>query len=234
MEEVERMPLIIGITGSIATGKSTACEYMLRQGAAYCDADKLVHTLYEPGKPAFDRIIETFGRDVVGRDGFIDRRALGARVFGNPDEMAKLTAAIGDIAGAVRQVIESWRATLGRYDVAVLEAVNFVEAGYGQWCDLVWLFACNPAIARQRLMQRSNLTPEEADRRLASQRGWEDRAAAVDCVIFNDNTEQDLIGQIASEFEHVKSEWADGGLAPSRYLNWWQHRQSHQKQQTPL
>jgi len=59
------MPLIIGVTGSIATGKSTACRYFVDQGAIHCDADKLVHSMYEPGKPAFDRIVKTFGNDVI-------------------------------------------------------------------------------------------------------------------------------------------------------------------------
>ena len=112
------MPLIIGVAGAIATGKSSACKILEKLGATHCDADKLVHTLYEPGKPAFDRIVETFGDEVVGDDGSIDRRILGAKVFGKPEEMQKLSKAIGNIAEAAKKVIDGWKAAMGPHDVA--------------------------------------------------------------------------------------------------------------------
>ena len=71
------MVLIIGVAGAIASGKSTACRLLSEQGAVHCDADKLVHRMYDPGKPAVDRRIIEFGKDVVGEDGFIDRKILG-------------------------------------------------------------------------------------------------------------------------------------------------------------
>ena len=126
------MPLIIGITGSIAAGKSTACRLLVERGAHHCDADRLVHRLYDPGTDAFDRIVGIFGEEIVGGDGYIDRRVLGGKVFGKPEEMNKLTTAIGSIADAVKGVIDEWNATLAADEIALLEAVNHVEAGYGQ------------------------------------------------------------------------------------------------------
>ena len=113
------MPLIIGVTGSIATGKSAACEMLVSLGAHHCDADRVVHRLYDPGTDAFDRIVTVFGPEIVGEDGYIDRRALGAMVFGKSEEMSKLTAAFGSIYDAVEQVVEGWRETLGSDDVAL-------------------------------------------------------------------------------------------------------------------
>ena len=95
------MALVIGVTGAIACGKSTACKILENLGATHCDADKLVHRMYDPGKPAFDRIVTSFGKEVIGADGYVDRKILGSKVFGNPDEMSKLTTAIGDIKGEV-------------------------------------------------------------------------------------------------------------------------------------
>ena len=141
------MPLIIRVAGSIATGKSTACRIMAGLGAVHCDADRLVHRLYDPGKPAFDRIVAVFGVEVVGDDGYIDRRELGSRVFGKPHEMSKLTSAIGDISIAVKGVIDDWRETLDPNAPALMEAVNLIEAGYGRLCDQVWLFACDESTA---------------------------------------------------------------------------------------
>ena len=219
------MPLIIGVTGSIATGKSTACRLMAERGAHHCDADRLVHRLYDPGTDAFDRIVSIFGDEIVGEDGYIDRRVLGGKVFGKPDEMNKLTTAIGSIADAVKGVIDDWKRTLGDDEIAILEAVNHVEAGYGQWCDRTWLIASDNAAARARLVARNQFSPEEVESRLASQCRWEDRAAAADLVIFNNDTEAEFTAQITARFDELIAQWRAGDLKPTKYLAWWEARQ---------
>ena len=218
------MPLIIGITGSIATGKSSACEMMTALGATHCDADRVVHRLYDPGWPAFGRILAAFGDDVVGEDGYIDRQKLGSKVFGNPEQMRRLTTAIGDIAAAVKGVVDEWNATLGPNDIALLEAVNLIEAGYGQWCHQVWLFACDDELARSRLMKRNQMSEEDAARRLASQRRWQDREPASDLVLFNDGGMDEFREKVQSEFTGARDLWLSGKLPPSRYRQWWEAR----------
>ena len=220
------MPLIIGVTGSIAAGKSTACRLMVERGAHHCDADRLVHRLYDPGTPAFDRIVGIFGEEIVGEDGYIDRRILGGKVFGKPEEMNKLTTAIGSIADAVKGVIDDWRHTLGDDEIAVLEAVNHVEAGYGRWCDRTWLVACDQDIARTRLKLRNQYTDDEVEQRLASQRRWEDRAPAADLVIFNNAAEADFTAEVRRHFDDTSAQWRAGNLEPTNYLAWWEDREN--------
>lgn len=222
------MPLIIGVTGSIATGKSTACRLMVERGAHHCDADRLVHRLYDPGTPAFDRIVGIFGEEIVGEDGYIDRRILGGKVFGKPEEMNKLTTAIGSIADAVKGVIDDWRRTLGDDEIAVLEAVNHVEAGYGRWCDRTWLIACDDDTARDRLAARNQFSPDEVEQRLASQRRWEDRADAADLVIFNNGSESEFIAEIRNCYDELVGLWRTGELEPTKYLDWWEARTDSQ------
>ena len=218
------MPLIIGITGSIATGKSTACAVISGLGSVHCDADRLVHRMYDPGTAAFDRIVGIFGEEIVGEDGCIDRRILGAKVFGKPAEMNKLTTAIGSIADGVKRVVDEWNETLGPDDVALLEAVNLVEAGYGRWCSQTWLFACDRDIARKRLAERNQFSVEEIEQRLASQRPWEDRAQAADLVIFNNGSEDEFLAEIASHFDELVRRWRSGDMEPTRYLEWWERQ----------
>ena len=220
------MPLVIGITGSIATGKGLVCETLVNLGAVHCDADKLVHRLYDPGKPAFDRIVTIFGQDIVGQDGYIDRKILGAKVFGKPEEMRKLTQAIGDIGGAIKDVIDQWRDTLARDAMAIMESVNHVEAGYGQWTDVTWLVACDERIARQRLMSRNGLSEAEADQRLASQRKWQDREPAADLVLHNNGTQEELIDRVKAQYQRVREQWSQEKLPESRYYPWWKARSS--------
>ncbi len=219
------MPLIIGVTGSIATGKTSACRLMEAHGATHLDADRLVHRLYDPGKPAFDRIVAIFGDEIVGDDGYIDRKILGSRVFGKPDEMSKLTTAIGNIADAVKEVVDEWNDTLRDEDVAVLEAVNLIEAGYGRWCDAVWLFACEENTARRRLMERNGFSVEEADQRLASQRAWEERAPASDRVFHNDGSISEFEADVNAAFAETVRLATDGRLLKSNYHDWWKRRE---------
>ena len=221
------MPLVIGITGSIATGKSLAAQTLVELGAVHCDVDKLVHRMYDPGKPAFDRIVAIFGGDTVGADGYIDRRILGSKVFGKPAEMARLTEAIGDMTSEVRKMVEGWRETLDDGQTAVLEAVNYVERGHGQWCDVTWLIATDEDTARQRLMSRNDLTSEQAGQRLASQVPWQKREPATDLVIHNNGTQEDLVARIKAEFGQARRLWEQGELSPSRYHDWWRENATY-------
>ena len=223
------MPLIIGITGSIASGKSTACQYLQSRGAIHCDADKLVHRMYDPGKPAFDRIVKAFGEMVVGDDGFIDRKILGGKVFGKPKEMAKLTEAIGDIFAEVSGVMKKWRNSLDPHEIGIMEAVNFIEAGYGQFSDVTWLFTVDDNLAMSRLMARNNLDQTAAEQRLASQRKWEDRAPAADLVTHNDGTMADLRQKVELEISRIRSEQKNGTLPTSKYMAWYEDKMSKTK-----
>jgi dephospho-CoA kinase len=223
------MPLVIGVTGSIATGKSSVCEALVQLGAIHCNADTLVHKLYDPGTPGFERVVAEFGQDIVGPDGFIDRRALGAKVFGDREAMGRLTRAMGDITGLIRSTIEEWRATLPREATAVMEAVNLIEPGYAAWCDQTWLVVTEPEFARARLMARNGFTEDEANQRLASQRDWRLRAPAADFVLHNDGTREALRAAVETEFRRIHALYLEGRLPPSTYHAW---REQHPFPQT--
>ena len=217
------MALVIGVTGAIACGKSTACKILENIGAIHCDADKLVHRMYDPGKPAFDRIVASFGEEVIGSDGYVDRKILGSKVFGNPEEMSKLTTAIGDIKGEVRGVMDDWRNSLEPMQVGLMEAVNFREAGYGIYSDLTWLFAVDDEVAIERLKSRNNFSHEEAVQRLSSQKRWQDRADASDIVTMNNGSLEDLEKSVKEQYKALNEKHAKGLLMPSKYLEWWEN-----------
>ncbi len=215
------MPLVLGVTGSIATGKSLLCQHLVeRFGVVHADADKVVHRMYDPGKPAFDRIVGEFGRDIVGDDGYIDRKVLGSKVFGNRERMSALTRAIGDIGGEMHRVIDEWRATLPRDQVAILEAVNLMEAGYSEWCDATWLVAAEDAIALPRLMERNGFSEEEATQRLASARNWRDRAGGADYVFHNDGTLAEFLAEADRVREETKARFIAGTLPATNWTAW--------------
>lgn len=216
------MPLVIGLAGTIAAGKSTVGEILVARGATHCDADKLVHRLYDPGTPGFDRVVEAFSPEIIGPDGFIDRKILGAKVFGKPDEMARLTKAIGSITEAVKAEIDKWRETLAPNDIAVMEAVNLMEAGYARWCDVMWLVGVDDDIARERLVETRGMAEAEANQRLASMRPYDQRRPGADWGYLNNTTREDLQAAVEAELDRVYDLHKAGALPASVFLPWWQ------------
>ena len=192
--------IIIGITGSIATGKSTYIQKLISEfSPEYCDADKLVHTLYEPGKPAYHRIIKEFGDQIIdNKTNFIDRQKLGAIVFKDKELMTKLTNAIGDIGSEVKKIVDSW--ILNEKKIGIVEAVNLIEARYIEWCDQVWLFKVDNKIALKRLETRNNLSVIEAEKRINSQTSWEKRAEFANLIMDTDD-------EIDKVYRNLKNEY---------------------------
>jgi dephospho-CoA kinase len=213
--------LVIGLAGTIAAGKSSVAQLLVERGATHCDADKLVHRLYDPGTPGFDRVVEAFGPEVVGADGYVDRKVLGAKVFGKPAEMAKLTRAMGSITEAIKAEIDRWRAELGPNDIAVMEAVNLMEPGYARWCDQTWLIGVDNAVAKQRLLETRGMSPEEADQRLKSMRPFEERAPGADWTYRNNGSREDLAAAVNAELNRVVALHRDGQVPVSVFGPWW-------------
>jgi len=217
------MPLVLGVTGSIATGKSYLCQYMVEKyGAIHADADKVVHRMYDPGKPGFDRIVAEFGEEVIGEDGYIDRKKIGAQVFGKPERMRDLTRAIGDIGGEMKRVIDELRAALGPGDIAILEAVNLIEAQYSGWTDATWLVGADYDVALPRLMTRNNFSEAEARQRLDAARTWQQREPASDRLFMNNGSLEELQTSIDRAVEETMAMFKAGTLPTSRWHAWWE------------
>ncbi len=214
-------PLVIGLAGTIAAGKSTVGQILVARGAHHCDADKLVHRLYDPGTPGFDRVVEAFGKDVVGADGYVDRKILGAKVFGKPAEMNKLTTAMGSITEAIKGEIDRWRETLDADDIAVMEAVNLMEPGYARWCDQTWLIGVDNDIARVRLADTRGMGEEEANQRLASMRPYEQRRPGADWGYLNNGSREELEAAVNAELDRVLALKKVGELPESAFPGWW-------------
>ena len=219
------MVLIIGVTGSIAAGKSHLCGFLAEHyGALHLDADKEAHQLYAPGTPGFERVVAAFGEDVVGADGVIDRKVLGAKVFGNADRMQALRDAMGDIQGHFMAILESWRTTLPANGMALLESVNLLENGYMSKCDAGWLVVCERETAIARLTRDRGLTEAEAEQRLASARDWRERSHLADQVIHNDGTVEELLAATRSIADEAIELYRSGTLPRPR---WYESQDAH-------
>lgn len=188
--------MIIGLTGGIASGKSTVAKTLGSLGAYVIDADKLGHSAYLKGSAAFDQVVVTFGADVVGENGEIDRRALGGKVFGNEAALKQLTDIVWPaIRMMAQQEIDSALADDPHRHV-VLEAAVLIEA---QWLDLVdqvWVTVVRPSVAIERACARDNLEPAAVQARLDAQLSNEQRCQQANHVIDNSSDEVQLIKQV--------------------------------------
>lgn len=192
----------IGLTGGIASGKTTVAARLSERGAVVIDADIVGHEVYRPELPAWTALIEAFGRGIVAPDGTIDRRQLGARVFNNPAEMQRLT----DIVWPEMKRVMAERLDGLRRDgvpVAVVEAAVLLEAGWQDLVDEVWTVVVPPAVAAARVMERNQLSEEQARARIASQLSNAERIRGADLVIENSGSREDLLHEVDSLWQAV-------------------------------
>jgi dephospho-CoA kinase len=178
---------IIGLTGGIASGKSLVSQQLAEKGAVVIDADKLGHETYRQGTETYQTVVHVFGEDVVGPDAEIDRKALGAKVFADPEARHRLQQIVWP---AIRDLADQRLAELRRAgtSVAVLEAAVLIEADWVPLVDEVWLVEVSPETARQRMMARNGLTPEQAESRLQAQLTNEKRRPYASLIIENDGS----------------------------------------------
>ena len=195
--------IVIGLTGGIASGKSTAAQHLFELGAHVIDADLLGHRAYEPGTAAYRAVIDCFGDDVVADDGCIDRKALGGKVFGKPDALDKLTAIVWpEILRLAELEIDEQRSR-NPGGVTVLEAAVLLEAGWQSAVDEVWVASIDRATAIERTMARDGLDAEAVQRRIDSQLSNDERVSQADVVIDNSLDLQNMIVQLDAEWKRI-------------------------------
>ena len=175
--------LKIGLTGGIATGKSYVVSVLRELGCEVIDADALAHEVIEPGRPAFDEIVGHFGKDVVGDDGKIDRVKLGAIVFSDKSQREKLNSIVHP---RVYEAQLKWFAELESRNpeaIAVVDAALMIETGSYRRFDKLVVVYCEPERQLHRLMERNNLTLEQAQARISSQMPSDEKLKFADYSI---------------------------------------------------
>jgi dephospho-CoA kinase len=181
--------IAIGLTGGIASGKSEVARMLAAKGARVIDADRVAWSVYAPDTEGYARVVEAFGADVVADDGTIDRRKLGAIVFADPARLKQLTDIVWPLTGqALADLIEAGRRE--GHEILVVEAALLPEAGWKRLVDLVWLVRTTTERARERVMARDNLSPEQTEARLNARQPID--PAIADHIIDNDGDLADL------------------------------------------
>jgi dephospho-CoA kinase len=190
---VHETPYVIGLTGNIATGKSVVGSMLARRGAEHIDADKLAHRVMDRGSPAWEKIVATFGLEMLKPNGAIDRRELGAIVFSDPGALARLEAIVHpDVIDTTRQLIAASEAP-----VVVIEAIKLIESGMvRQLCDALWVVTAPRAVQIRRLVEQRGLSEAEAILRIDAQPAQALKVTRADVVIDNGDTLENTERQV--------------------------------------
>jgi dephospho-CoA kinase len=197
--------LKVGLTGGIACGKSYALKEFHRLGAYAIDADKIAHSVTEPGQPAYEEIVAHFGREILLEDGCIDRKKLGALIFGNGSERMKLNSIVHPfiLQEEHRMMSEAQKNPRSlRSPILMVDAALMVEVGSYRNYDFVVVVYCHPSIQLSRLVTREGLTEEEAWQRISSQMPLLEKVRYADYVIENS-------GKLSHAHRQIKQVFAE-------------------------
>ena len=186
-------PLRIGLTGGIASGKSTVAGLFAKQGIPVLDTDQIAREVVEPGQVALAEVVREFGSDILGPDGHLDRPALRARVFSDPAARRKLEAILHPAIGA--ELGRQSAGAGGPYQVLVIPLL--VEGGRIDTVDRVLVVDCPLETQLHRLQARDGETAESARKIIAAQASRETRLAVADDVIVNAGPPEELAAQVA-------------------------------------
>lgn len=200
---------VVGLTGGIATGKSTVARF-LSDRAAIVDADRLAREVVEPGRPAWEDIVTAFGKEVLAEDGTLDRGKLRKIVFADPRSRRRLE---GITHPRIRELAQRRirDAALGSSFV-IYDAPLLFENKIDLWLRPVILVACEPGVQHERLQQRDHLTEDEIQKHLGSQMPMERKRALTDFVIDNN-------GDLEALEAAVDRVWARlSVISPARYI----------------
>ena len=193
------MGKIIGITGGIASGKSTVTNFLRQQGFEVVDADALVHQLQKPGGRLFQILVEHFGEKVLLEDGGLDRPLLASLIFSNSEEREWSKETQGQI---IREELGSLRDKFSEIEeLFFMDIPLLFEQDYASWFDETWLVYVSRDTQLDRLMNRDQLSKESAETRLASQWPLEEKKKFATYILDNNGSREQLLSQVVTLLE---------------------------------
>lgn len=210
--------LKVGLTGGIAAGKSAVGEMFVALGAHLVQADRIAHSLMEPGQPVYNDVVRHFGREILNRDGGINRAKLAELAFGDPAvPEEKRVSRIDELNRIVHPAVirsqDEWMVAMGiqdRHGVAIVEAALILEAGLSKRFDKLVVVTCaaEQRAARFAARQKVDLATarKEVERRMAAQLPDEEKVKAADYVIDNSGSLEHTREQVRQVWEKLKAQ----------------------------
>ncbi|EPR92061.1 dephospho-CoA kinase [Streptococcus mitis 17/34] len=188
------MGKIIGITGGIASGKSTVTNFLRQQGFQVVDADAVVHQLQKPGGRLFEALVQHFGQEIILENGELNRPLLASLIFSNPDEREWSKRIQGEI---IREELATLRDQLVQTEeIFFMDIPLLFEQDYSAWFDETWLVYVDRNIQVERLMKRDHLSKDEAESRLTAQWPLEKKKDLASQILDNNGNQDHFLTQV--------------------------------------
>lgn len=195
---------LVGLTGGIASGKSTVAKILQSLGAAIVNADDLAREVAEPGHEAWKEIVASFGADILQSDQTLDRQKLRTLIFNQPEARKRLESIIHPRVRALAEERIRQYAAAG-YPVVIYEVPLLFEGNLQEWLRPVILVACDVKTQTARLQKRDHLTVADAEKHIAAQMSLKDKRRLADYVIENNGSLEDLERQTRQILEKLKA-----------------------------
>ncbi|EFX37073.1 dephospho-CoA kinase [Streptococcus infantis ATCC 700779] len=201
MSKEKVMGKIIGITGGIASGKSTVTEFLRQKGFQVVDADAVVHQLQKPGGRLYQVLVEHFGEKILLENGELNRSLLASLIFSNPEEQEWSKRTQGEI---IREELAALRNQFAQTEALFFMDIPLLfEQNYASWFDETWLVYVNRDVQLERLMKRDQISREAAESRLNSQWPLERKISLASHSLDNNGNQEQLIAQVVQLFEEM-------------------------------
>ena len=201
------MGKIIGITGGIASGKSTVTNFLRKQGFQVVDADAVVHQLQKPGGRLFEALVQHFGQKIILENGELNRPLLASLIFSNPEEREWSRITQGEI---IREELARLRDQFAQTEeIFFMDIPLLFEQDYASWFNETWLVYVDRDIQVERLMKRDQLSQNEAKSRLAAQWPLEKKKDLASQILDNNGNQDQLLTQVFSLLEGGKQDDRD-------------------------
>ena len=195
------MGKIIGITGGIASGKSTVTEFLRQKGFQVVDADAVVHQLQKPGGRLYQVLVEHFGEKILLENGELNRPLLGSLIFSNPEEQEWSKRTQGEI---IREELAALRNQFAQTEALFFMDIPLLfEQDYASWFDETWLVYVNRDVQLERLMKRDQISKEAAESRLNSQWPLERKISLASHSLDNNGNQEQLIAQVVQLLDEM-------------------------------
>ena len=195
------MAKIIGITGGIASGKSTVTEFLRKNGFEVVDADTVVHQLQKPGGRLYQTLVEHFGEKILLENGELNRPLLASLIFSNPEEQEWSKRTQGEI---IREELAALRNQLAQTEALFFMDIPLLfEQNYASWFDETWLVYVNRDVQLERLMKRDQISKEAAESRLNSQWPLERKISLASHSLDNNGNQEQLIAQVVQLLDEM-------------------------------
>ena len=195
------MGKIIGITGGIASGKSTVTEFLRQKGFQVVDADAVVHQLQKPSGRLYQVLVEHFGEKVLLENGELNRPLLASLIFSNPEEQEWSKRTQGEI---IREELAALRNQFAQTEaIFFMDIPLLFEQDYASWFDETWLVYVNRDVQLERLMKRDQISKEAAESRLNSQWPLEGKISLASHSLDNNGNQEQLIAQVVQLLDEM-------------------------------